>query len=91
MESDPIGHIKNGIFFPERNAYVSIAGGTGSAKGLMVGLDRQTGEITTMHMKSVSWFEKNVTSLGWEDQLKSATTNLVGPNAQNGWKFPYNN
>lgn len=49
--------IANGTFAPELNAYVSIPGGTGSAKGLMVGLDRATGEITTMHMKPVSWFE----------------------------------
>lgn len=29
--------IQNGKFAPEINAYVSVAGGQGSAKGLMVG------------------------------------------------------
>ncbi|WP_139044312.1 hypothetical protein [Marinobacterium stanieri] len=38
--------IKNGRFSPELNAFVSVPGGQGSAKGLMVGMDRTTGEIT---------------------------------------------
>ena len=81
--------IANGTFAPELNAYVSIAGGTGSAKGLMVGIDRATGEITTMHMKPVSWFETKAPSLGWEAQPKTVRTNTIGPNPQSGWKWPY--
>jgi uncharacterized Zn-binding protein involved in type VI secretion len=81
--------IANGTFVPELNAYVSISGGTGSAKGLMVGLDRATGEITTMHMKPVPWFETKAPSLGWEAQPKTVRTNTVGPNPQSGWKLPY--
>ena len=49
--------VRNGQFAPELNAYVSISGGEGSAKGLMVGLDRATGDITTMHLKPINFFE----------------------------------
>ncbi len=81
--------IANGTYVPELNAYVSIAGGTGSAKGLMVGLDRLTGEITTLHMKPVSWFSIKAPSLGWEVQLKRSLINTVGPDPKSGWQWPY--
>ena len=38
--SDANSVILNGVFTPELNAYVSIPGGTGGAKGLMAGVDR---------------------------------------------------
>ncbi|WP_256576759.1 MULTISPECIES: RHS repeat-associated core domain-containing protein, partial [unclassified Pseudomonas] len=81
--------IRNGTFAPELNAYVAIPGGTGSAKGLLVGVDRATGEITTMHLKSISFFENKAPSLGWKAQPKSAKTDTTGPNPQVGWKSPY--
>lgn len=87
--SDANWVINNGAYAPELNAYVSIPGGTGSAKGLMVGLDRSTGEITTMHMKPVSWFEVKAPSLGWKAQPRSISTDLIGPNPQQGWRPPY--
>ena len=81
--------IRNGTFAPELNGYVAIPGGTGSAKGLLVGIDRATGEITTMHLKSVSFFESKAPSLGWEAQPKGIKTDTVRPNPQTGWKYPY--
>ena len=81
--------IRNGTFVPELNAYVSVPGGTGSAKGLMVGVDRASGEITTMHLKPLSWFEKKAPSLGWVAPPKNAGTNTVGPDPQRGWNWPY--
>jgi hypothetical protein len=60
--------IQYGKFAPEINAYVSVAGGRGGAKGLMVGIDRVTGEITTMHLRPVSFFERNAPSLGWQSK-----------------------
>ncbi|AXH00905.1 hypothetical protein DVJ83_17490 (plasmid) [Deinococcus wulumuqiensis] len=58
--------IKNGTFAPELNAYVQIIGGKGSAKVMMVGLDRATREITTLHVKTVSEIAKKAPSLGWK-------------------------
>ena len=81
--------VKNGKFVPELNAYVSIPGGEGGAKGLMVGLDRATGEITTMHLKPIKFFEMKAPSLGWQSQPKSVLTDLVGPKPNLGWKTPY--
>jgi hypothetical protein len=81
--------IQNGDFAPELNAYASIPGGTGSAKGLLVGLDRATGEITTMHLKPVSWFEAKAPSLGWEAQPWFVRTDTIGLNPQFGWRPPY--
>lgn len=81
--------IRNGTFAPELNGYVAIPGGTGSAKGLLVGVDRATGEITTMHLKPVSFFESKAPSLGWEAQPKAIKTDTIGPNPQTGWKYPY--
>ncbi|RWD29385.1 MAG: hypothetical protein EOS34_28075 [Mesorhizobium sp.] len=82
--------IQHGQFAPEINAYVSVVGGKGSAKGLMVGVDRATGEITTMHLKSVSsFFEKKAPSLGWQAQPRSAVTDTIGPTPNLGWKIPY--
>ena len=81
--------IKNGQFSTELNAFVSVPGGQGSAKGLMVGMDRTTGEITTMHMKPIKFFETKAPSLGWQSQPKSDLSDLIGPNPNLGWKAPY--
>jgi uncharacterized protein RhaS with RHS repeats len=81
--------IRNGTFTPELNAYVAIPGGVGSAKGLLVGVDRATGEITTMHLKPISFFENKAPSLGWKAQPKSVKTDTIGANPQIGWKSPY--
>lgn len=81
--------IRNGTFAPELNAFVAIPGGVGSAKGLLVGVDRATGEITTMHLKSVSFFETKAPSLGWKAQPKSAKTDTIGSDPHVGWKYPY--
>lgn len=45
--------IQTGQYVPEMNGYVKIVGGKGSAKYGFVGLDRNTGNITTFHIKSV--------------------------------------
>ncbi|WP_146172040.1 RHS repeat-associated core domain-containing protein [Pseudoduganella armeniaca] len=81
--------LRTGTFVPELNAYVAIPGGTGSAKGLLVGLDRATGEITTMHMKPVSWFEAKAPSLKWEAQPRNVRTDTIGASPEVGWKWPY--
>jgi hypothetical protein len=81
--------IQNGKFSPELNAYVSIPGGSGAAKGLMVGVNRMTGEITTMHLKPVTFFEQKAPSLGWQAQPKSVVTDTIGPQSNLGWKWPY--
>lgn len=81
--------IRNGTFTPELNAYVAIPGGVGSAKGLLVGVDRATGEITTMHLKPISFFENKAPSLGWKAQPKSVKTDTIGADPQVGWKSPY--
>ncbi|WP_394324900.1 RHS repeat-associated core domain-containing protein [Pseudomonas chlororaphis] len=86
--SDANSVVRNGTFVPELNAYVAIPGGTGSAKGLLVGLDRKTGEITTLHLKPVSFFEAKAPSLGWKAQPKSAKTDTVGPNPHLGHRPP---
>ena len=89
--SDANSVIRNGIFTPELNAYVSIPGGIGGAKGLIAGVDRATGEITTLHLKSISFFQRKAPSLGWEAKSKSTKTDTIGPNPQLGWKpKPYN-
>ncbi|WAC71213.1 polymorphic toxin-type HINT domain-containing protein [Roseateles sp. SL47] len=87
--SDANSVIQNGKFVPELNGYAAIPGGAGSAKGLFVGLDRTTGEITTMHLKSVSWFGMKAPSLGWLAQPSSVLTDIVGPKTNLGWKWPY--
>jgi RHS repeat-associated protein len=81
--------IRNGTFAPELNAFVAIPGGVGSAKGLLVGVDRVTGEITTMHLKPISFFETKAPSLGWKAQPKSVKTDTMGPDPHIGWKSPY--
>ena len=81
--------IRNGTFAPELNAFVAIPGGIGSAKGLLVGVDRATGEITTMHLKSVSFFETKAPSLGWKAQPRSVKTDTIGSDPHVGWKYPY--
>jgi RHS repeat-associated protein len=87
--SDANSVIRNGKFVPELNGYVSIAGGQGGAKGLFVGLDRATGEITTMHLKPISFFEQKAPSLGWSSQSKTGLTDLIGPKPEFGWRLPY--
>ncbi len=57
--------IKNGIYVPELNAYVKIPVGIGTARAPFVGLDRLTNEITTFHLKPVSYLERQAPSLGW--------------------------
>lgn len=56
--------IKNGTWVPERNAYVLLIGGRGSAKAAFVGLN-QAGNITTFHIKSVKELAKIAPSLGF--------------------------
>ncbi|MFV0154511.1 RHS repeat-associated core domain-containing protein [Empedobacter falsenii] len=56
--------IQNGIFVPEKNAFVKLIGGTGSAKYAFVGLNRSTGEITTFHIKTAKELSKSAPSLG---------------------------
>lgn len=56
--------IKNGTFVPEMNGYARLIGGEGSAKYGFVGLDRNTGNITTFHVKSVSELARKAPSLG---------------------------
>ncbi|AZI41578.1 hypothetical protein EHF33_01420 [Deinococcus psychrotolerans] len=58
--------IKNGTWVPEMNAYVQIIGGKGSAKVLLAGLDRTIGEITTLHVKTISEVSRKAPSLGWK-------------------------
>ncbi|MGM0302997.1 hypothetical protein IGI66_002647 [Enterococcus sp. AZ048] len=56
--------IKEGQYVPEMNGYIKLIGGKGSAKYAFVGLDRKTGNITTMHLKSVQELMKKAPSLG---------------------------
>ncbi|WP_342472629.1 hypothetical protein MHH70_04085 [Metasolibacillus sp. FSL H7-0170] len=58
--------IQTGQYVPEMNGYVKIVGGKGSAKYGFVGLDRNTGNITTFHIKSVKELSKKAPSLGIE-------------------------
>jgi len=68
---------------------VSIAGGRGTAKGLIAGLDRETNEITTLHLKPVSFLEKRAPSLSWFAQPKTELTDLIGDNSELGWTPQY--
>nr|WP_275371556.1 hypothetical protein [Xenorhabdus bovienii] len=56
--------IRNGQYVPEMNGYVKLIGGQGSAKYAFVGLDRKTGNITTLHVKTVSELTRKAPSLG---------------------------
>ena len=56
--------IKKGQFVPEMNGYIKFVGGEGSAKYAFVGIDRATGNITTLHLKSVKELAKKAPSLG---------------------------
>ncbi len=56
--------IRNGQYVPEINGYVKFIGGQGSVKYAFVGLDRKTGNITTLHIKSVSELSRKAPSLG---------------------------
>ncbi|MGE7090727.1 hypothetical protein ACQKII_04575 [Lysinibacillus sp. NPDC048646] len=62
--------IQTGQYVPELNAYVKLVGGKGSAKYGLVGLDRNTGNITTFHIKSVKELAKKAPSLGIETKKK---------------------
>jgi hypothetical protein len=56
--------INNGTFVPEMNGYVRLIGGKGSAKYGFTGLDRNTGNITTFHVKSMKELMRKAPSLG---------------------------
>jgi filamentous hemagglutinin len=57
--------IINGTYVSEKNAYVRLIGGAGEkAKYGFVGLDRQTGVITTFHIKYVDELIREAPSLG---------------------------
>ncbi|XQY90631.1 peptidoglycan-binding domain-containing protein [Metabacillus sp. HB246100] len=55
---------KTGIYVPELNGYVKLIGGKGSAKYAFVGLDRNTGNLTTFHLKTAKELSKKAPSLG---------------------------
>ena len=55
--------IKNGTYTSELNAYVKFMG---RDKYGFVGLDRNTGNITTFHIKTVSYLAEKAPSLGLE-------------------------
>lgn len=81
--------INEGIYVPELHGYVKIPTGPGSAQAPFVGLDRITNEITTFHLKPVSFLEKNAPSLGWQAKPKFEITDLIGQNRELGWRSPY--
>ncbi len=83
--------IRNGKFVPELSAYVMIPSGKGSALAPFVGVDRATGEITTFHLKSISFLEKRAPSLGWSTKKNIELTDLIGTNRELGYKSPYRN
>ncbi|WP_235988999.1 hypothetical protein [Aquibacillus kalidii] len=56
--------IRNGQYVPELNGHVKLIGGKGSAKYGFVGLDRNTGNITTFHIKTAKELSKKAPSLG---------------------------
>ena len=56
--------VQNGKYVPELNGFIQPLGGIGSAKYSFVGLDRSTGNITTLHIKTVSELAKKAPSLG---------------------------
>lgn len=57
--------IQTGHWVPEMNAYVRIvASNNGSAKALLVGINRASGAITTFHVKSLREIAKKAPSLG---------------------------
>ena len=81
--------IHEGIYVPELHAYVKIPTGPGSAQAPFVGLDRVTNEITTFHMKPVTFLEKSAPSLGWQAKSAPEMSDLIGFNRELGWKSPY--
>lgn len=81
--------VGTGAFSPELNAYVRFVGGVGQAKAVVVGLDRATGNLTTMHLKPISFIEQRAPSLGWSAQSPTSRTNLVGDNVARGYRWPY--
>ncbi|HEL1641122.1 TPA: hypothetical protein TXL57_002088 [Streptococcus suis] len=58
--------IKNGTYSPDKHAYYQYAGvsETGKAKYAVVGLDRNTHEITTFHVKGITEMNKWNPNLG---------------------------
>jgi hypothetical protein len=81
--------IKDGTYSSDLNAYVAVAGGKGSAKAIIAGLDRSTNEITTLHLKPVSDLQKIAPNLGWTTRAKPNLSDLIGPDRELGWKPPY--
>lgn len=55
--------INNGTYVHELNGYIGFMSGK---KYGFVGLDRNTGDITTFHIKNVSELIKKAPSLGFE-------------------------
>ena len=53
--------VKNGIYSPELNGYVKFLRGDNYG---FVGLDRESGNITTFHVKKVGELAKKAPSLG---------------------------
>jgi len=51
--------LQKGTFIPELNGYVKLIGGSGSAKYGFVGLNRETGNITTFHIKTAKELSKS--------------------------------
>ncbi len=78
---------KNGTYVPELHAYVKLAGGKGEAKMAFVGVDRSTNQITTFHLKEARQLEKKAPSLGLI--TKKTHFDLIGPNRESGWRYPY--
>ncbi|MBP2831950.1 VCBS repeat-containing protein [Aquimarina sp. U1-2] len=56
--------INHGRYVPELHGYVSLVGGTGSAKYAFVGLNRSTNNITTFHIKPIRRLVEIAPSLG---------------------------
>lgn len=59
--------VETGTYVPELNAYVKFIGCEGkNTLYAFVGLDRNTGNITTYHVKTVDYLIKKAPSLGFE-------------------------
>lgn len=59
--------VETGTYVPELNAYVKFIGYEGkNTLYAFVGLDRNTGNITTYHVKTVDYLIKKAPSLGFE-------------------------
>lgn len=58
--------VQTEIWVPEMHGFVKIFGGKGKAKAAFVGLNHQTENITTFHIKTVREIAQKAPSLGWE-------------------------